>query len=70
MTVKPSKIKWHDIKKYGLPPLEIRQMANGCERIFFVKTDCGLRASYLFQDGSGFSDLEDCIAQQWAYEDD
>lgn len=70
MTPKPSKIKWHEISKNGLPPQEIRKMKSGLERIFLVMTDCGLRASYLFQDGSGFADLEDCIAQAWAYEDD
>jgi hypothetical protein len=66
MTVKVSKIHWHSIEKYGLPAPEHRKMDNGQERIFLVKTDCGLRASYLFSDGSGFSDLNDECALAWA----
>jgi hypothetical protein len=68
MKVKGSKIHWHEIATHGRPPFELRKDENGLDRIFLVKTDCGLRASHLFEDGSGFSDLEDCIALAWGYE--
>ncbi|MEG0868213.1 MAG: hypothetical protein RSD49_08025 [Hafnia sp.] len=68
MTCKGSKIHWHDIQQFGMPPKELRKTSSGLDRIFLVMTDSGLRASYSFDDGSGFADLEFGIAPlAWAY---
>lgn len=70
MNFKSSKIHWHNIAKHGFPPRELRIDANGLERVFLVKTECGLRTSYMFEDGSGFSDIDGgWAALEWAYTD-
>lgn len=70
MIPKASKLKWHQIDKFGMPPREIRTQANGLESYFFVKTDTALRSSTVFSDGSGWADIDACEqALAWAWEE-
>ncbi|MGP0171281.1 hypothetical protein ACSVIJ_05285 [Pseudomonas sp. NCHU5208] len=64
----PSKIRWYPIDVNGLPPKQLRKTEHGIDRIFLVKTDEGLKASSMFEDGSGFSDLGVASAIAWAFE--
>jgi len=63
----PSKIRWYPIDVHGLPPKELRTTEQGLDRIFLVMTDEGLKTSRMFDDGSGFSDLGDGSATDWAF---
>ncbi len=64
----PSKIRWYPVDIHGLPPRDLRTTEQGLDRIFLVKTDEGLKASSMFEDGSGFSDLGDGSPMAWAFE--
>ncbi|HDS0957137.1 TPA: hypothetical protein QDZ28_000783 [Pseudomonas putida] len=64
---KPTRIHWHPIDKFGLPPRELRKTDQGLDRTFMVKTDEGLKASSMFEDGSGFEDLGTGVPIAWAY---
>lgn len=66
-TTKPSKIHWHDIKKFGYPEPGLRKLEAGIDRVFLVKTDDGLKTSWMLEDGSGFSELGGSAPIEWAY---
>ncbi|QHF00507.1 hypothetical protein LCG56_27365 (plasmid) [Pseudomonas cannabina pv. alisalensis] len=64
----PSKIRWYRIETCGYPPRELRTTEVGHDRVFMVMTDEGLKASPMFDDGSGFADLGDGTPISWAFE--
>ena len=64
----PSKIRWYSIENHGLPPKYLCITEQGLDRIFLVMTEEGLKASRMFDDGSGFSDLGESSATAWAFD--
>ena len=64
---KSTKINWNWIDKVGHPPRELATDERGIPRSFIVLTECGIKASYTFDDGSGFSEIDTWMPLAWAY---
>lgn len=65
--IKPTKVKWHEISKVGMPPLALRKFGiNNMDRSFLCRGDYSLFVSTVYEDGSGFAQQEDDQAIAWA----
>ena len=65
----PTKVRWNEISKVGMPPPELRTYSIGpnlVSRTFLCRGEWTLFTGRVHADGSGFQGEDDDVVQAWA----
>jgi len=65
----PTKVRWNEIAKVGMPPDDLRFYPNGpnlVPRTFLCRGEWSIFTSRMYSDGSGFSEEDGDGATAWA----
>lgn len=65
----PTKVKWNERAKVGMPPPELRNImigSNEVPRTFLCRGEWSIFTSTVYADGSGFESEAEDVVQAWA----